>query len=88
MATKPRSRQARTSSDAKPSRDKVRAYRQRMRAKGMRLVQIWLPDTRTAKFAAQARRQSLLANRSTFADADQAWVDAMTNGPMANGTTD
>lgn len=49
-----------------------------MRAKGMRLVQFWLPDTRTATFAKEARRQSLFANRSAFAAEDQAWVDAMT----------
>jgi Protein of unknown function (DUF3018) len=80
MATKTRPRQANAPSSAKSSRDKVRVHRQRMRAKGLRLVQMWLPDTRTAKFAAEARRQSLLANRSRFADADQAWVDAMSAG--------
>jgi len=32
--------------DQKSSRDKVRAYRKRMRAKGLRLVQIWVPNTR------------------------------------------
>jgi hypothetical protein len=63
----------------KPSRDKVRAYRKRMRAKGFRLVQMWLPDTRKPKFAAEAHRQSLLANRSPFAAEDQAWVDSMSN---------
>ena len=62
----------------KSSRDKVRTFRQRMRAKGMRLVQFWVPDTRTATFAREAKRQSLLANRSRFAAEDQAWVEAMT----------
>jgi Protein of unknown function (DUF3018) len=61
------------------SRDKVRAYRERMRAKGLRLVQMWLPDTRTAEFAAEAHRQSLLANNSPFAAEDQAWVDSMSD---------
>lgn len=28
------------------SRDKVRAHRARMRRKGMRLIQIWVPDVR------------------------------------------
>jgi hypothetical protein len=64
---------------AKPSREKVRAFRKRMRAKGLRLVQMWLPDTRTAKFAAEAKRQSRLANGSRFAAADQAWVDSLSN---------
>lgn len=61
----------------KSSREKVRAYRARMRARGFRLVQMWLPDTNTPEFAAEARRQSLIANSSPFAAEDQAWVDAM-----------
>jgi len=67
------------SSSPKSSREKVRAYRQRMRAKGLRLVQMWLPDARTQEFAAAARRQSALANRSAFAAADHAWADAAVN---------
>lgn len=64
---------------AKSSRDKVRAYRKRMRGKGLRLVQMWLPDTRTPEFAAEARRQSLLANASPTAAEDQAWVDSISD---------
>ncbi len=37
----------------KSSRDKVRAYRKRMRAKGLRLVQIWVPNTRI-EFSAES----------------------------------
>jgi hypothetical protein len=37
----------------KSSRDKVRAYRKRMRAKGLRLVQIWVPNTAN-EFAAES----------------------------------
>jgi hypothetical protein len=62
---------------SKTSRKKVHAYRQRMRAKGLRLVQMWLPDTRTPEFAAEAHGQSLRANNSQFAAEDQAWVEAM-----------
>jgi len=66
------------SADAKrKSREKARAYRERMRAKGLRPVQLWLPDTRSPEFAAEARRQSLaVANSPTEAD-DQAWIDAI-----------
>ncbi len=35
-----------------------------MRAKGYRLVQMWLPDTRTPEFEAEAHRQSLLISQS------------------------
>ena len=38
----------------------VERYRERMQRSGFRLVQLWLPDTRSAKFADECRRQSLL----------------------------
>ncbi len=64
--------------DAKrKSREKARAYRERMRAKGLRPVQLWVTDTRSPEFAAEARRQSLaVANSPTEAD-DQAFIDAI-----------
>lgn len=37
----------------------VARHRQRMRAAGFRPLQIWVPDTRSPKFAAECRRQSL-----------------------------
>jgi Protein of unknown function (DUF3018) len=78
MPTKPSSRRTKSQrARPKSSRDKVRSFRQRMRAKGMRLIQIWVPDTRTADFAKEAERQSLLANASAHAAQDQSWVDAM-----------
>ena len=33
-------------------------YRQRMRAAGLRPVQIWVPDTRSPRFAEKCRRQA------------------------------
>jgi Protein of unknown function (DUF3018) len=77
--TKARPPRAAKSAQARTSRDKVRAYRKRMRSKGLRLVQMWLPDTRTPEFAAEAHRQSLLANSSAFAAEDQAWVDSISD---------
>jgi hypothetical protein len=77
--TKPRAPRAAKSAQTSTSRDKVRAYRGRMRAKGLRLVQMWLPDTRTPEFAVEARRESLLANTSPFAAEDQAWVDSISD---------
>jgi hypothetical protein len=38
----------------------MRAYRERLRKQGLRPVQLWLPDTRSPRFAAAARRQSRL----------------------------
>lgn len=59
------------------TRDKVRDYRQRMRERGLRPVQLWLPDTRTAAFKAEARRQMRLLAQSASAEDDQAFVDAI-----------
>ena len=54
----------------KTPREKMKAYRARLRAAGLRPVQIWVPDTRAKNFAAEARRQSLLvSNRPDEQDA-------------------
>ena len=50
------------------SRDKVRAHRARLRRRGLRPIQIWVPDVRSRRFTREARRQSelvrlLLAHR-------------------------
>jgi len=59
------------------SRDKVRSHRARLRAKGFRLIQIWVPDTRSPEFAAEAHRQSRLVAESPHAAEDQAFVNAI-----------
>jgi hypothetical protein len=59
------------------SRDKVRTYRQRMRARGLRPIQIWVPDTRTPAFRDAAHSQSLAVGQSRFEQEDQAFIDAI-----------
>ena len=59
------------------SREKVRAYRERLRAQGLRPIQIWVPDTRSPAFAAEAHRQSRLIAKSEHAADDQAFIDAV-----------
>ena len=45
------------------------AHRAEMRASGLRLIEIWVPDTSAPGFAQEARRQSLLvAAESDFDD--------------------
>lgn len=39
----------------------VRRYRERMKAQGFRQLNLWVPDTRSPRFAAECRRQSQLA---------------------------
>ena len=64
---------------AASSRDKVRDFRARMRAKGMKLVQIWVPDTSSANFRTEARRQSRLVAQTQHAAEDQAFIDAISD---------
>ena len=50
-----------TSTHRSASSTTAQRYRQKMRSMGLRPLQIWVPDTRSPKFAAECRRQSLLA---------------------------
>jgi len=61
----------------KSSRDRVRAHRARMRSEGKRLVQHWLPDTRTPEFKAEARRQALLIANSPGEADDLAFIESL-----------
>jgi hypothetical protein len=59
------------------SRDKVRLHRQRLRAQGLRPVQIWVPDVRARSFVRAARLQSKAVATSKRAKADQRFIDAV-----------
>jgi hypothetical protein len=50
-----------------------------MRARGLRPVQVWVPDTRTAKFRREAHRQSLAVAHSPMEREDQAFIDAVSD---------
>jgi hypothetical protein len=63
-------------SKPKPSREKVRAHRERLREQGLRPIQIWVPDTRAPGFRKEAHRQSLAVAASVQAQGDQAFIDA------------
>lgn len=43
------------------TKHRVNEYRERMRARGFRQINLWVPDTRAPAFARECRRQSLLA---------------------------
>ena len=64
-------------SQRRATREKVLAHRARLREEGLRPVQIWVPDTRTVTFAAEAQRQSALVAASAQAAEDQVFVDAI-----------
>ncbi len=60
-------------------RERVSEYRARMRAQGLRPVQIWVPDVRSAEFASEAHRQSLAVAASATAAADMDFVEAISD---------
>ena len=60
----------------KPSRIKVAEYRARLRAQGLRPIQIWVPDITAPSFKSEARRQSEEVAASRHAQADQDFIDA------------
>lgn len=59
------------------TRAKVKAHRARLRAQGLRPIQIWVPDTSAPGFAEEMRRQCRLANESPHAKDDQDFVDSI-----------
>ncbi len=65
------------STPPKPSRLKVREHRARLRAQGLRPIQLWVPDVTSPAFKAEARRQSLAVANSPQEKDDQAFIDSI-----------
>jgi len=63
----------------KSSRDKVRAYRERLRRQGLRPIQVWVPDVRSRAFKAEAHRQSAAVAQSAHAREDQEFIDSISD---------
>jgi hypothetical protein len=63
--------------NARSSREKVRLHRERLRAQGLRPVQIWVPDVRARSFISAARKQSMAVAATKRAMADQRFIDAV-----------
>ena len=68
-----------TAPSAKPSRIKVREHRERLRAQGLRPIQVWVPDVRSPAFRFEAHRQSAAIAASAHAREDQAFIDAVSD---------
>jgi hypothetical protein len=69
----------------KSSRDRVRAYRAKMRAQGLKPITLWLPDVNSPEFIAEARRQSRMVAESPTEKEDQEFVDAISGWPEIPG---
>ena len=59
------------------TRERVREHRERLRAQGLRPVQIWVPDVHAPEFVAEAHRQSAAIAASEHEANDQEFVDAL-----------
>ncbi|MGB8387232.1 antitoxin MazE family protein [Mycobacterium sp.] len=59
------------------ARDRVRQHRERLRQRGMRPIQIWVPDVNAPEFVREAHRQSALVAASEQDLDDQAFIDAI-----------
>ncbi|HWD50109.1 MAG TPA: antitoxin MazE family protein [Rhizomicrobium sp.] len=68
-----------TTSPAKRSAtaNKVRVHRAKLRAQGLRPIQIWVPDVNDPKFIAKAHRESLAIANSPHEKEDQAFIDSL-----------
>jgi hypothetical protein len=63
----------------KPTKVKVQEHRDRLRAQGLRPIQIWVPDVQAPSFRSEAHRQSLAVAASAHAAEDQAFIDAVSD---------
>ncbi len=63
-----------------PSSKKMRAYRDRLRAQGLRPVQVWVPDVAHPGFKAALRRQIRQLDAAEEADA-LAFIAAVAEEP-------
>ena len=59
--------------------ERVQRHRDRLRADGMRPVQLWVVDVRTPEFVRDARAQACAVAASPHADDDQMFIDAVSN---------
>jgi hypothetical protein len=59
--------------------EKARNDRARLRAEGLRPLEIWVPDVRAPAFRAEAHRQSRAVARSERDAEDQAFIDAVSD---------
>jgi hypothetical protein len=73
-----------TSASAK----KVRAHRARLRAQGLRPIQIWVPDVNDPRVKEQMRREALAIAHSAHEKDDLAFIDSIFEENLREGFYD
>ena len=56
---------------------RVQKHRAALRTAGLRPVQIWVPDSRRAGFAAECRRQSLVLSKGRTDATTLKWLESV-----------
>jgi hypothetical protein len=64
-----------------PLNERVCKRRDALRAAGLRPIQIWVPDTRSAGFAAECQRQARIVAAADAADPD---LDTLLDAALAD----
>jgi hypothetical protein len=54
--------------------ERVRKYREQLRAEGLKPVQIWIPDTRSENFRRKCEQESLSLTHDPLEDETLAWI--------------
>jgi Protein of unknown function (DUF3018) len=60
---------------AKNATEKMRTYRQNLRQRGMKLLQIWVPDPAAPGYAEAMQRQCELLNQHNRGGSDTDWIE-------------
>lgn len=56
---------------------RMKQYRERLRAAGLRPIQLWVPDARAPGFAAECRRQSAALSHDAAEAEAAAFIEAV-----------
>jgi hypothetical protein len=59
--------------------ERVRKHREQLRAEGLKPVQIWIPDTKSASFRQKCERESLLLAADPLEAETLAWIAEAAN---------
>lgn len=62
-------------------RERVQQHRNELRRRGLRPVQIWIPDTRAPGFAEEAHRQSQAVAAADAKDGIMLWLETVSIFP-------
>jgi hypothetical protein len=61
------------------SAERVKQHREALRRAGLRPVQLWVPDTRTAEFKAECRKQCEALRDDPHETKVLAWVESVSD---------